>query len=109
MANSKDMKWDITEFDTWNAEEFPVGMIGLEAGNGKYYVTGGWRSNRPIWNEEKCKQCMLCWINCPDSAIEVTDSKMTGINFNHCKGCGICVAECRFDSLKMVPEHSEEV
>ena len=102
------MTWDISNSDHWNAQEFPPGMIGLEAGNATGYVTGGWRSVRPVWNAENCKQCMLCWMNCPDSSIVTEDGKMTGINFNHCKGCGICVKECRFDALKMVPEHSKE-
>ncbi|MBK5211549.1 MAG: 4Fe-4S binding protein [Coriobacteriia bacterium] len=100
-----EMKWDITEFDSWNAQDFPEGMVGLEAGNAQFYATGGWRSIRPVWDAEACKDCMLCWINCPDSSIEVADGKMTGINYDHCKGCGVCVKECRFNALKMVSEH----
>jgi pyruvate ferredoxin oxidoreductase delta subunit len=102
-------KWDITDFDGWKTEDFPVGMVGLEAGNARDYVTGGWRSERPVWTEPHCQHCMMCWVICPDSAILVKDEKMVGINFDHCKGCGVCVGECRFNALKMVPESSEEV
>ena len=105
MATPQQPKWDIENFDEWSSAEFPLGMTGVETGNGQYYRTGGWRSIRPVWDKEACKDCMLCWINCPDSAIDVEDGKMTGINLDHCKGCGVCVKECRFDALEMVSEH----
>ena len=43
------------------------------------YVTGGWRSERPCRDDEKCTQCLLCWIVCPDSAINVADEKVTDV------------------------------
>lgn len=75
------------------AKELPVGDI-LEAGTAVEFQTGSWRSNRPVWNAQKCIQCLSCWISCPDSAIMLKDGKVTGINYDHCKGCGICAAEC---------------
>ncbi len=97
-------KWDVSNFDNWRSEEFPVGAVGIEAGNSRDYLTGGWRTFRPVWDEEKCINCMFCWVNCPDSSIQVKDSKMTGIDYDHCKGCGICVIECPKDALQMVNE-----
>ena len=78
----------------------------LKAGNSREYFTGSWRSFRPIWHEDRCKQCMFCWAFCPDSAIEVKDGKMTGINLFHCKGCGICAKECpdKFNAIEMIEE-----
>jgi len=29
-------------------------------GNAHLFKTGDWRSMKPVWNEEKCKQCLLC-------------------------------------------------
>ena len=49
---------------------------------------------RPVWNKEKCIHCLTCWIYCPDAAIVVKDGKMTGINYDYCKGCGICANVC---------------
>ena len=46
------------------------------------------------WNAEKCIHCLTCWIYCPDAAIMVKDGKMTGINYDYCKGCGICANVC---------------
>jgi pyruvate ferredoxin oxidoreductase delta subunit len=56
--------------------------------------TGAWRSMRPVWSAEKCIHCLNCWIFCPDAAIMVNDGKMTGINYDYCKGCGICANVC---------------
>ena len=73
--------------------ELPEGDV-LEAGTATKFNTGGWRSNRPIWNEKNCIQCLICWIACPDSSVYVKDGKMIGIDYDHCKGCGICDKEC---------------
>jgi pyruvate ferredoxin oxidoreductase delta subunit len=94
-------------FDDWSVADMPIGMVGI-AGNSVDYVTGGWRSERPVWDEVACKQCLLCWVNCPDSSVTVADGLMTGIDYEHCKGCGICVVECRFNALTMAPEHGIE-
>lgn len=56
--------------------------------------TGAWRSQRPCWSAEKCIHCLNCWIFCPDAAVMVKDGKVTGINYDYCKGCGICAEVC---------------
>ncbi|MCK5477199.1 MAG: 4Fe-4S binding protein [Candidatus Aenigmarchaeota archaeon] len=70
--------------------------------------TGSWRSKKPIWDEEKCKHCMLCVNFCPDMAIETIkkDGKLLRIetNYDYCKGCGICAKECPFNAIKMIDE-----
>ncbi len=101
------MKWDISKMGTWKAEDFPAGAVIPEAGNSCDYVTGGWRSERPVRDESKCTQCMLCWVYCPDSAVNVEDGKVTAFNYDHCKGCGICANECAPDAIQMVPEGCE--
>ncbi len=75
-------------------KEIPIGGLILDAGNTEKYETGSWRSFRPVWDPDKCINCLRCWIFCPDSAIQIKDEKVTGINLFHCKGCGICAAEC---------------
>jgi pyruvate ferredoxin oxidoreductase delta subunit len=95
---------DVSDFDSWTSSRFTPGAVVTDAGNSVLYLTGGWRSNRPVWREDACNNCMLCWIHCPDSSIMVEAREMVGIDYDHCKGCGICVAECRFDALEMQPE-----
>lgn len=91
---TEDIKWqDIT----------PGGVV-YEAGSAERFRTGDWRSNRPIFIEEKCKQCLLCAPCCPDSSIPVKDGKRLDFDMEHCKGCGICAKACPFDAIKMVKE-----
>ncbi|MCH4185157.1 MAG: 4Fe-4S binding protein [Eggerthellaceae bacterium] len=96
--------FDVDSFEDWKPSDFPQGFVCPEAGNSVKYKTGGWRSRRPIWDPEACKNCMLCWVYCPDASIQVKDGAMTGIDLDHCKGCGVCVSECRFGALKMITE-----
>jgi len=87
-------------------KDMPIGGIITEAGNSVKYKTGDWRSERPIWNEEGCVHCLICWAFCPDNAIELKDGKVVGIDYDHCKGCGICARECprKEKALHMVKE-----
>lgn len=97
-------KWKIDDFSTWGAKDYPLGAICAEGGNAVEYKTGGWRAKRPVWDEAKCKNCLLCWVVCPDSSILARDEKMVGIDYDHCKGCGLCVKECKFGALALVLE-----
>jgi 2-oxoisovalerate ferredoxin oxidoreductase delta subunit len=64
--------------------------------------TASWRSIRPVIIEEKCKRCMLCWKFCPEPCIAPTDPPE--IDYDFCKGCGICIVECPFDAIVSEPE-----
>lgn len=83
--------FDVTKKHTW--KELPQGDV-LEAGTARAFETGDWRSERPIWHKERCIDCKLCWIYCPDSSILLENGKVAGIDYKHCKGCGICAHEC---------------
>jgi len=39
-----------------------------------------------------CNKCGNCWVFCPDNAVDWNGSP--SINYEYCKGCGICSAEC---------------
>lgn len=75
-------------------KEVTPGAVCTEAGSALKFKTGSWRALRPKWIEGNCIQCLFCWIYCPDMAVNVKDGKMTGFNYDYCKGCGICALEC---------------
>jgi len=76
-----------------------------EAGNSREFKTGDWRSSKPIYIEEKCKQCGLCFPVCPDDAIPVNkDQNREDFNYDYCKGCGICAKVCPFGAIEMKGE-----
>ena len=87
---------------TWK-EVSPGGVV-YEAGNSVEYLTGSWRTLRPLRDPDQCTHCMICWVSCPDSAIIVKDSKVVAIDYDHCKGCGICASVC---PAKLKKPHSQ--
>ncbi|AYF54445.1 4Fe-4S binding protein [Clostridium botulinum C] len=95
-------KMDVTSESKWN--EIPIGGQIIEAGNSVEFNTGDWRSMRPVWHEDKCKHCMFCWAVCPDMSIIVKNEKVIGIDYDHCKGCGVCTKQCKFGALEFVAE-----
>jgi pyruvate ferredoxin oxidoreductase delta subunit len=98
------VKWDISDINNWKNDQHLMGAVIPEAGNARQYKTGGWRTEKPLWKEEKCTHCFICWVYCPDSSIQVKDDKMIGIDLDHCKGCGICAVECPKDAIELVAE-----
>ncbi|MFZ3017810.1 MAG: NAD(P)-binding protein [Gallionella sp.] len=52
-----------------------------------------------------CFECDNCYGVCPDNAvIKLGPGKRFEFNYDYCKGCGLCVAECPCGSIKMVAE-----
>ena len=52
-----------------------------------------------------CNQCDNCYNFCPDIAV-VRDNSEHGrhINFDYCKGCGVCVTECPGNAMLLMEE-----
>jgi 2-oxoacid:acceptor oxidoreductase delta subunit (pyruvate/2-ketoisovalerate family) len=68
-------------------------------------LTGGWRTGeRPVVELDRCVNCLLCWLYCPDSAIALSGETFTGFDLDYCKGCGICADVCPVAAIAMVPE-----
>ena len=88
------------------AKTMPIGTVIDTPGSALEYKTGNWRNYCPVRNKEKCTNCLMCWIYCPEGCIKVKDGKITGIDLDYCKGCGICAEECptKVKAIEMVPE-----
>lgn len=96
---------NINEQSTWQ-EMTPGGEI-YEGGTSRLTITGEWRSDVPVWDAERCRQCLLCAPFCPDSSIPVADGKRLDFDLDHCKGCGICWQVCPFKAIRMEKEVHE--
>ncbi|MHB9053925.1 MAG: 4Fe-4S binding protein [Thermoleophilia bacterium] len=97
-------KWNIDDIAKWGPGRHELGATIPESGNADDYETGGWRSERPVRDREKCNDCMICFFACPDSSIRVENGKMVDIDLEHCKGCGICAQVCPRDAIEMKNE-----
>lgn len=52
-----------------------------------------------------CTSCDNCYVFCPDVAVtRDADRRTYRVDFDHCKGCGICAAECPRGAIALVPE-----
>jgi 2-oxoacid:acceptor oxidoreductase delta subunit (pyruvate/2-ketoisovalerate family) len=52
-----------------------------------------------------CFECDNCYGVCPDNAvIKLGPGKRFQFNYDYCKGCGLCAAECPCGAIAMVPE-----
>lgn len=47
----------------------------------------------------ECYNCYNCFNYCPDAAIHVDEMGRLRIDYDYCKGCGICVEECPCSSM----------
>ena len=93
----------MTEIDNKTKyQDMTIGGNIYTAGNAKECKTGDWRSCKPVYISEKCKQCGLCFPVCPDDAIPVTeDGTRTDFDYDACKGCGVCAKVCPFKAIEM--------
>jgi 2-oxoacid:acceptor oxidoreductase delta subunit (pyruvate/2-ketoisovalerate family) len=74
-------------------------------------VQGGLSADNALFEARRCLscgncfECDNCYGVCPDNAvIKLGPGKGFQFNYDYCKGCGICVAECPCGAIEMVPE-----
>ena len=74
-------------------------------------VQGGLTEDNALFEARRCLscgncfECDNCYGVCPDNAvIKLGPGNRFQFNYDYCKGCGICVAECPCGAIEMVPE-----
>jgi pyruvate ferredoxin oxidoreductase gamma subunit len=71
--------------------------------------TGLWRTMRPVIDRERCRGCWwVCGTLCPDGVIAADDAGRPRIDYDHCKGCMVCLAQCPNRAIRAVPEQDAE-
>lgn len=93
-------------------DEMPPGGVITDCGNSvNNYTRTSRRGFKPLFYQDTCINCFFCWVFCPENAIMSDGEKIAGINYDFCKGCGICVNECPVKQephpLSMVEELTE--
>ncbi len=67
--------------------------------------TGLWRTMRPVLDSAHCRRCTwICSTLCPDSTISVNEEGFPQFDYEHCKGCLICMTSCPSHAIRAVPE-----
>lgn len=85
-------------------DELPVGAVVIPE-TAEQPRTGSWRMGlKPSVDLSKCVNCLLCWINCPDTAVMLEDADFYGFDFTFCKGCELCAEVCPTKAITMVDE-----
>ena len=73
-------------------------------------VTGGLDESTALFEARRCMSCGNCfgcdncYGVCPDNAIIKLGNGQYKVDYDFCKGCGLCVAECPCGSIEMEPE-----
>lgn len=74
-------------------------------------VQGGLTEDNALFEARRCLscgncfECDNCYGVCPDNAvIKLGTGKRFQFNYDYCKGCGVCAAECPCGAIEMVPE-----
>uniref|UniRef100_A0A7C5AM65 4Fe-4S ferredoxin-type domain-containing protein n=1 Tax=Desulfobacca acetoxidans TaxID=60893 RepID=A0A7C5AM65_9BACT len=71
--------------------------------------TGLWRTWRPVLDREQCRRCVwICSTLCPDSVIKANAEGYPEIDYQHCKGCLICLTSCPAHAIRAVPEEETQ-
>ncbi len=76
-------------------------------------VVGGLDADTALYEARRCMSCGNCFGCdncfgvCPDnSVLKVDEAHGYAFNYDYCKGCGLCAAECPCGAIIMEPEKS---
>jgi 2-oxoacid:acceptor oxidoreductase delta subunit (pyruvate/2-ketoisovalerate family) len=101
--------------NTWYYSDAPKTMqpqLGLARRTSSFdEVQGGLSEDNALFEARRCLscgncfECDNCYGVCPDNAVvKLGPGNRFEFNYDYCKGCGMCVAECPCGAIEMVPE-----
>ena len=106
---------DFKQLNTWYYSDAPKTMRpmldAIRRQTSFDEVQGGLDESNALFEARRCLscgncfECDNCYGVCPDNAvIKLGPGKRFLFNYDYCKGCGMCVAECPCGAIKMVAE-----
>lgn len=102
----------------WGFENAPLGGVNpLFASMANNDMTASREGKVPVFHVEKCINCGLCDITCPEMALVFGEGEYKGkqqmvnegVNYHYCKGCLRCVEICPTDALTEANEREIDV
>nr|WP_307991900.1 2-oxoacid:acceptor oxidoreductase family protein [uncultured Niameybacter sp.] len=102
----------------WGFENAPLGGVNpLFASMANNDMTASREGKVPVFHVEKCINCGLCDITCPEMALVFGEGEYKGkqqmvnegVNYHYCKGCLRCVEICPTDALTEANEREVDV
>jgi 2-oxoacid:acceptor oxidoreductase delta subunit (pyruvate/2-ketoisovalerate family) len=75
-------------------------------------VTGGLDESTALFEARRCMSCGNCfgcdncYGVCPDNAVIKLGDGQYEVDYDYCKGCGLCAAECPCGAIEMEPEQT---
>ncbi len=103
--------------NTWYYDDAPqsvqdqLSMVRRQSGFDE--VTKGLTEETALFEARRCLscgncfECDNCYGVCPDNAvIKLGPGNRFRIDYDYCKGCGICATECPCGAIQMVPEQA---
>ena len=68
-------------------------------------TNASWRTERPVLDKEACINCLMCYLVCPEGTVYKAGDSLE-IDYDFCKGCGICANECPKKAIVMIAEET---
>ncbi len=112
LENTSDIEGDlpvIGSMPIWGYDTAPIGGVLPNPGN---TISNDLTTSRtgwiPLFHEDKCINCGLCTLVCPDYCLVWTEDtqaeeppfyKMLGVEYRYCKGCLRCIESCPMEAL----------
>jgi NADPH-dependent glutamate synthase beta subunit-like oxidoreductase len=111
-------KHELASFErlnTWYYADAPKSvqpvLTDLRRQTGFDEVLGGLDEDNALFEARRCLscgncfECDNCYGVCPDNAVvKLGPGKRFEFNYDYCKGCGLCAAECPCGAIRMDPE-----
>jgi NADPH-dependent glutamate synthase beta subunit-like oxidoreductase len=106
---------DIGKLNTWYYDDAPQTvqpqLDAVRRQSGFDEVLQGLTEDNALYEARRCLscgncfECDNCYGICPDNAvIKLGPGNRFRFNYDYCKGCGICAAECPCGAINMVPD-----